>query len=71
MNKWFAGCGNVKLFELHKKGRPAVVVCRATNVPTHAVSKDDNGEIFQECLFYKNCYDKQTCLCGPDWMKYE
>ena len=20
MNKWFAGCGNVKLFELHKKG---------------------------------------------------
>ena len=19
MNKWFAGCGNVKLFELHKK----------------------------------------------------
>ena len=22
MNKWFVGCGNVKLFELHKNGRP-------------------------------------------------
>ena len=22
MNKWFAGCGNVKLFELHKNEQP-------------------------------------------------
>ena len=27
MNKWFAGCGNVKLFELHKKRESNAALC--------------------------------------------
>ena len=39
MKKWFAGCGNVKLFELHKEERPRALVVKLSCLQEHVHKK--------------------------------
>ena len=49
MNKWFAGCDNVKLFELHKNNYRKVSNIRSTLVGNKIVDHSD-----RRCRRYSN-----------------
>ena len=57
MNKWFAGCGNVKLFELHKNTLKFIFPSLTNNRCTHVIG------LYHEATNY---YQNQRC----HWFTY-